>query len=244
MKKTVAIIPVKGREPLLYFTVKRLVDNGLIAVCVGHTMSEKLVCEMAGAEFVQIPDRHTLGHKWQLALLRARKYEPDSVLYMGSSDWVSSNWCEVLQQDLDNGYAMSGTKGIYFLDIQPKNEKKLIWWGGYLPKRSNEPIGTGRLFSRKALDMMNWRIFDVRRNSSMDYSQTLALHNIRHKWAKDKLVCFNDSKEIASLSISTYRWSNKHSFENEAKYPTAKPIQTPDNILSKYFKEVINLFNE
>ena len=244
MKKTVAIIPVKGREPLLYFTVKRLVDNGIVVVCTGHTMSEKCVAEMAGAEFITVQDIIPLGKKWQIALDRAKKYNPDSVLYMGSSDWVSANWCEVLQKDLDDGYAMSGTKGIYFLDIQPKNEKRMIWWGGYKEDRGNEPIGTGRLFSREILDVLDWRLFDITKDSSIDYCQMLALEAVSGMWPEGKLVHFNESREIASLSISTYRWGNKHSFANESKYPTAKVILSPDNILKKYFKEAVNLFNE
>lgn len=244
MKTTVAVIPVKGREPLLYWTVRRLINDGLFVVCTGHTESEKLVCEMAGADFIMVKDNIPLGQKWQLALDKSREYDPSAILYMGSSDWVSSNWCNVLQKDLDDGYAMSGTKGNYMLDIQPKNQKQMIYWGGYLADRSDEPIGIGRLFSREILEVINWRLFDVTKDSSIDYCQMLALKAVEGMWPKDKLVCFNDSKEKASLSISTYRWKNKHNFSGEAKYPTAKLIKEPDGVLQKYFKEAINLFNE
>lgn len=244
MKTTVVIIPVKGREPLLYWTVRRLINDGLFVVCTGHTISEKLVVELAGGDFIIVRDNIPLGQKWQLALDKAREYDPLAILYMGSSDWVSSNWCSVLQKDLDNGYAMSGTKGIYFLDIQAKNEKKMIWWGGYKEDRGNEPIGTGRLFSREILDIMDWRLFDVTKDSSIDYCQMRALDAVGGMWPKGKLVNFNDSKDIASLSISTYRWKNKHDFAGESKYPTARDIPLPDSILKKYFKEAINLFNE
>lgn len=242
--KTVAIIPVKGRECVLFYTVKRLVDDGLGVVCVGHTMSEKVVCEMAGGEFILIKDNIPIAAKWQMALDRARTYDPSSILYMGSGDWISHNWVKTLQQDLDNGYAMSGTKGIYFLDIQPKNEKKLIWWGGYMEDRGNEPIGTGRLFSREILDIIDWRLFNITLNSSIDYCQMEALWAVKEMWPEGKLVHFNSSKDIASLSTSTYRWPNKHDFKGECKYPTARVISAPDSVLSKYFKEAVNLFNE
>jgi hypothetical protein len=244
MNKTIAIIPAKGREPLLYLTVKRLVNNHIHTICVGHTMGEKCVVECAGGEFIIVKDNIPLGHKWQIALDKARELNPASVLYMGSSDWVSKNWCATLQKDLDAGYAMSGTKGIYFLDIQPKNVKRLIWWGGYLEDRGNEPIGTGRLFCKEILDLMDWRLFDITKDSSIDYCQMLALKAHENLWEKDKLVCFNNTKDIAALSISTYRWHNKHKFENESRYATARKIDLPDRVLREYFKEAVNLFNE
>jgi hypothetical protein len=244
MTKTIAIIPIKGRETLAYHTIKRLVNDNIRTVCVGHTMAEKCVVECAGGDFIKVKDRITLGAKWQLALDKARELSPDQILYMGSSDFVSHNWVKVIQQDLDNGYAMTGTKGIYFLDIQPQNKKRMIWWEGYLKDRSDEPIGTGRLFSAKMLDLMNWRLFDTTQDHSIDFYQLQSLRAYTEMWPKDKLICYNDSKEIASLSISTYRWENKHNFAGESKYPTAKIMQSPDNVLNKYFKEVINLFNE
>lgn len=242
--KICAIIPVKGREPLLYHTVKRLTRQGIITICVGHTHSEKLVCETAGAEFITVREGLiTLGGKWQYALDHARDHSPDAVLYMGSSDWVSDNWCEVLYKDIQSGYAMSGTKGIYFLDIQPENKKEMIWWGGYLKERSEEPIGTGRLFSGKALDMMDWQLFDITKQSSIDFCQMVSLEGIRPQWG-EKLVSYNASLDIGALSISTYRWRNKHDFKRERKYPTARVIDNPDIIIEKYFPEALNLFNE
>lgn len=240
-----AIIPVKGREPLLYFTVRRLVNDGITVICVGHTVSEKLVCEMAGAEFIQVRGNMTLGAKWQMALSRARGYDAEYVLYMGSSDWVSHNWCEVMMKDVDNGYAMTGTKGIYFLDIQPQNVKSMIFWGGYTPVRAREPIGTGRLFGRKALNLIGWKLFDVTKNSSMDHSQIVALSKISDKWG-DRLINYNSSPAIASLSISTYRWGNKHNFRKESKYETAKKLSAEgaNDVISRHFIEAENLFNE
>lgn len=244
MPKIISIIPVKGREPLVYHTVRRLVNNGIDVIACGHTFSEKIVCEMAGANFIQVRDSIPLGKKWQLCLTESRKMKPDAILYMGSSDWVSNNWCEVLYKDLEDGYAMTGTKGIYFLDIQPRNQKRMIWWGGYEKSRGDEPIGTGRLFSAKILDLMEWRLFDITKNSSIDHCHMLALKAMEEMWAKGKLVHFNKSHDIASLSISTYRWPNKHNFDGESKYPTAHPVKDVEKLLSLHFKEALNLFNE
>ena len=52
-----AVVPVSGREILLYHTIKRLEKQTypVTAICCGHTESERAVCEGAGAEFIQCP---------------------------------------------------------------------------------------------------------------------------------------------------------------------------------------------
>lgn len=253
--KYAAIIPVHGREPLVYHTVSRLVNNGIDVVCCGHTISEKIVCEMAGAEFIQVANIIPLGLKWQMALDKAREYSPDAVLYVGSSDWVTKDWCDVLYKDIKKGFAMAGKDDCYMAHVDPQNKLGVCHWGGYDYKRQRpvsrtiqdtdrlEVVGIGRLFGKKVLDMLDWQIFDTTINSSLDYSQMKALWSIKDKW-KGLMISHNKTEEIKSVSISTYRWPNKHNFEKEKHYTTARILNKPEKFLSTYFPELINLFNE
>jgi len=249
-------MPIRGREPLLYHSVRRLVNNNIQVVGCGHTISEKIVVEMAGGEFILIPDKTTIGNKWQLALNRARKHNPDCILYVGSSDWVSENWVSVLYKDIEAGYAMAGTPGCYMLHIHPENKLEMIYWGGYEGKRGahgipnkipdtdgNEPIGLGRLFGRKFLDMIDWKLFAVEKDSSIDYYQMEVMWRIKPQW-KGLMISHNKSPDIYSLSFSTYRWPNRHQIKNEAKYTTAKKVLDPERFLKKHFLDAINIFNE
>ena len=78
--KIISVIPVKGREPLLYYTVKRLTNQGVGVICVGHTDSERRTCRKAGASFLYYSDRLKLGAKWQFGIDEARKHKPDAIL--------------------------------------------------------------------------------------------------------------------------------------------------------------------
>lgn len=254
--KCVAVIPVKGREPLLYHTVRRLVNNHIPVVCCGHTISEKIVCEMAGGDFITVKDNIPIGMKWQLALDQARTQDPDCILYVGSSDWVSDNWVDVLYEDIKAGYAMAGKPDCNMLHIHPGNKLEMIHWGGYTGRRGirgqgnsirdtdgKEPIGLGRVFGRKFLDMIDWKLFATDMDNSIDYYQMVAMWSVKKRW-KRLMISHNTNPDIRSLSFSTYRWPNKHKIEKEKEYITAKKIEKPEEWLLKYFPEAINIFNE
>jgi len=140
---------------------------------------------------------------------------------------------------LQQGYAMSGTESIYFLDVQPKNQKRMFHWGGYVGERKGEPIGTGRMISRKALDLVNWSLFDINLSMGMDGSM---LKHLAPAARYFKALVFNHP-DLKCLSISTYRWENLHNYEKESCYPTSKSVDA-DAIIDEFFPEMHNLFNE
>ena len=254
--KTVAVMPVKGREPLLYHSVNRMTRNGIHVICCGHTISEKIICESAGAVFYTCDPGTLLGKKIQFCVDRAEEMYPEYLLIMGSSDFISHNWMTEMIKKSQEGYAMVGTLGCYFLDIQPKNVKRAVFWKGYVNERKGEPGGIGRVLSRSALDMMGWNVFDTDINSSLDGSSMRHLNKLAPRWG-DKLVGNVTSPEIMSVSISTYRWENMHkkwlygllAEEEEREKYLAKfrndncTIVSPSKIVSA-FPELNNLFNE
>jgi hypothetical protein len=237
--RTVAVVPIKGRMPLVKITIGRLIMQGLEVVCIGSRASEKVLCEALGATFIMIPDNICLGAKWQMGIDYARKLKPYSIMIMGSSDMVQDGWVKVMNEQLAKGYAMCGTESIYFLDIQKGNKKRMAFWGGYQGARAGEPLGTGRVISAKALDLIDWQLINKSINSSIDYSICQNLEPVRPHFVK----LIHNQKDLKSLSISTYQWENMHKFEKEILNPSAILI-SPDEIINKYFPEMFNLFKE
>src|SRR5688572_33434172 len=96
--KVVAVIPVHGRVPLLPYTIKRLIQkNDCKVICVGDGLHEKQVCEQSGA--VWVPFKNSpLGAKWNAGFVAAKRFNPDAVLYVGSSDWVCNDWIKLLDR--------------------------------------------------------------------------------------------------------------------------------------------------
>lgn len=230
--KCVAVIPIKGRLPLLKHTIERLYKkNGVFKViCVGETEDEKNLVESCGAEFINHENK-PLGKKWNAGFMEAKKYNPDCCLFVGSSDWVSDNWLPYCSQYLRE-YDMIGKPDFYLLDYGRR--LRVCHWSGYTDKRRlNEPIGIGRVLSKRILEKMNWKPMDDKLDSSLDWSmyQKVILYSGRIKMIN------ND--EIKSLSLSTSQWENKHKFEDHwsGKLPSKRLYEN----LLKEFPEAYEL---
>lgn len=205
--KIIAVIPVKGRIPLLKYTIGRLLKkNGVSKViCVGDEDIERKTCEAAGAEFL-FHENNPLGKKWNAGFLHARQYEPDACLFVGSGDWISDNWLDNIKPHLKS-FDLIGKKDFYMIDFSDKI--RICHWLGYdeSSRRSHESIGIGRVISARILDKMDWQPFDDTRNHSMDF---FMYQKVLKNRGKDLLLT---NEEMISLSVSTSIWANKHQFE-------------------------------
>ena len=235
-----AVVPVSGREILLYHTIKRLEKQTypVTAICCGHTESERAVCEGAGAEFIQCPADTPLGEKWQKCVEWARDAgDAEAVMVLGSSDWIEDKWTETL---MAQPHQAIGVAGLFFYDIRPQNTVRLYFWPGYAgPTRGGEPIGTGRIIKRELLEKMNWEMFHRDYNNSLDFSTVLLV-----RAAGGEMICYDGG--LKGLSISTYRWKNKHDFRGLIR--TSKVQWYNDaaiaEFIPKHFPEGVNLFND
>lgn len=235
-----AIIPVKGRIPLLIHTISRLFNrNGVDAVvCVGDDPIDKTACENAGATWVHHAN-YPLGAKWNAGFYHAAQMGTEIFLFVGSSDWLSDHWITEMKPYLDD-YDMVGKPDFYMLDIDTKaNKFRACHWLGYTdPVRSGEPIGIGRLIKRAALEKINFQPFDHKLDRSLDWSM---YNNIRLSGGKVKSV--TNKPHLKSLSLSCDRWGNKHNFE--AHYSNILPSEKIKlaGYLMNEFPESYQIFN-
>lgn len=211
--KVVAVIPVKGRLPLLKYTIKRLLEkNGVDqVVCVADTIEEFNVIKENGAHVVE-HDNQPLGKKWNAGFEYAQTLNPDAILFVGSSDWISDDWVPQLAPFMKE-YDLIGVAGFTMMDIGLKNGKtdliRMCHWEGYGPgNREDEPIGIGRMVSARILNKIGWRPFDDNRNNSMDFMMFNKVNNADGKIGMVK------SDELVALSVSTNAWLNMHKFED------------------------------
>ncbi len=200
-------MPVKGRHSLVRKTILRLhlqMGVRVIVVCVGDP-EDREVCEGAGAEFFE-HENAPLGGKWQFAFERCRDFNPDAVLYAGSSDWFTKKWAKKLYAKAIRLERVVGMLGIYFIDIA-LDGFRVVWWPGYGADsdRKEETIGAGRVLPRCVLDKVDWKVFNPKLDASLDYS-------MERNVGKGVAV---DVPEFAA-SISTFAWDNKHNFRSTA----------------------------
>lgn len=223
--KIIAVIPVYERELLLPFTIKRLLEKNQIfkVICCGNKTTDKEICLKSGAEWVEV-DNNPLGNKWNKGFKYSEQYNPDGILFVGSSDWISENWIKEAWNYIKNDeFGMVGKKDFYMVDVSIQKSIKYCKWLGYpCFKRQEEPIGTGRLISRKFLKAIDYTPFEKDKNSGMDY---FMYHKCLFNNFKVKLI--NDDK-FKFLSISTNAWINKHKFY---RHYTGALIRKEKNII-------------
>lgn len=104
-----------------------------------------------------------LGAKWQYAVSMARQKNPDLLLTCGSDDILNENYLKSAIMVIHRGYDFVGVSQWYMEDVR----KKTIWkaWYKHLP---NFPVGSGRIYSKKLLDSINWQIFDRKASRRLD----------------------------------------------------------------------------
>jgi hypothetical protein len=201
--KIVAPIPVYGRLPLVKLTVTRLQSFGVIPIMIGHEPEAKQLAIELGCEWLS-SSNDPLGNKWNAGFQAAKCYDPDAVIFMGSSDWCSSKYIETAKEYL-NDYGMLGMLGCHFADVA--DEIRLVNWRGYgTGPRHNEPIGIGRVLNRELLQKINYTPFDSRLSSGLDWSMWLKAIAAKVE------IGIIPPEDIQLLSISTNRWNNKHKF--------------------------------
>ena len=214
--KIVVPIPAHGRHPLLRETVNRLKNQTLPIhqiILMGDEPETKEIAEETGALFTECPNQ-PLGFKWQHGINIAREFNPDAVLMLGSSDWISDNWCEVMMREIDRGADLIGKRKMMFVDVNETNECRLVSWNGYsrwVSWRTYEPIGAGRLFSKNILDKLGWSLFNTNAREGMDLNSLLYVvqRNGRVKMIEDPC------DTIMALSLSFYHmWGNLHGFDS------------------------------
>lgn len=236
--RVIACLAVHGRLPLLKYTIERLYKkNGCYKViCSGDNPEDKKLCESLGAVWVHARNK-PLGNKWNQAFRKAKEFNPDAVVFVGSSDWLSDNWFSIMRPFVDvHGFA--GVPGCYLTDLG--NEIRLCDWtcgyAGYRADRADESIGVGRMLSRRLLDAIDWLPFAPTLENSLDRSMkdTSILRGYHDFMVKDG--------SLKALSLSCPHWPNKHKFfmHWEGLIPSIR-MDNPQQWLEKNFPEAIEL---
>lgn len=241
--RVVAAVACHGRLPLLEHTIRRLyVKNGCEKVIVsGDGPEEKKLCESLGVVWVPHINK-PLGAKWNASFYKAKEFNPDAVLFVGSSDWIADDWFSIMRPHVEQ-HGFAGVPGCSLADLG-KTIRVCHWAGydGYRAERASESIGIGRMLSRRMLDAIGWLPFDGTIDNSLDRSMK----------DRAKYVGFTDymvrDQRLKALSLSTNLWPNKHRFSmhwddlpnGSQMIPSEKEVN-PEEWVRTNFPEAIRL---
>jgi hypothetical protein len=166
-------------------------------VLVGSTNLDKTTAIKTGVDFLQYENK-PLSNKWQAGIEYARQFDPDAILINGSDSWLSTNWCSVTKKYIEKGFDMVGKTQFYSCRLDPGQTIMVI---SKEYKYRKDPVGAGRLISKKILDKMQWKLFPKGYNSSLDGESYKKL--VGHK-ANIKIL--NNQDEIIVMGVKANTW--------------------------------------
>ena len=134
--KIVAPIPCFNRFPLVELTASRLIRQGVTPILIGHENQIKEIANDLNIEFIQAPNS-PLGNKWNKGFMACKNYNPDGVIFMGSSDWCSDDYIQSVNENL-NDFNLLGMLGCHFVDVAEKIIGKSLN-KEFVEKRAGDP---------------------------------------------------------------------------------------------------------
>lgn len=232
--KIVAVIPVYKREILLKYTIRRLYFNNKIykIICVGDKDTDKNIALAENALWIEYSNEH-LGKKWNHGFKLSKIFNPDAILFVGSSDWISTNWIlKNYKYVQSNNIGYVGKNDFHMLDISNFKILSCHWLGYINYDRKKETIGIGRLLSKNFLEKINYEPFNDDKNIGMDKNMYLKCidNNFEIKIVEDSNIF---------LSISCDLWKNKHNFYYHYCGAT-KNKNLNDNFFQEYYELYAN----
>jgi hypothetical protein len=168
LNNIVVLIPTFQRFDLTVETIKRFQNQTLPPsriIIIGSDEEDREISEMMDIDYIEVPNE-PVRDKVQVGITYCHRFNPDGLLLCGSDDWLSLNWIEVLSKYLKS-HDLIGAKFLYSINVFKKRNHQWLMVGRCSydknPFRAGEPIGPGRLISRRILDKLDWRLLEPHR---------------------------------------------------------------------------------
>jgi len=164
----VAVMPIHGRELVTKASVSILKQQTHVCavLLVGDEKKDEDLAVETGSFFVYCPNE-ILSFKYQAGFDAAREFNPDAVLLCGSDDFLSWDWVRLCYEKIESGFDLVG-KSVFWICVAFPGRKAVLYKCSYCQDRIAEPMGAGRLFSRKILDKTDWYLFPEMRKRGCD----------------------------------------------------------------------------
>jgi len=196
---------------LSYMATVNPPDTEVIRLAVGSEGAvSRAIAEGAGYHYLERRNR-PLGRKWNAVSVAAKKYNPDALMVIGSDDVVNVQYVsaalKIIQQEevdytcIPQGYMYDWTTGrTIFL-------------------KARVVIGSGRMFSRRLCEKLNWRLWKDGSEDRMDASCDM---RIREKYPESDGFTFKpcsvgDILIVKEQSTNDGDGTNIWSFEHIAR---------------------------
>ncbi len=232
--KIVCVMPIYERSEIAVETLKLFKQQSLPLyeiIAVGSTPNDRITAEKAGVTFLEYANK-PLSNKVQYGIDAAREREPDAILTTGSDSWPTNSFCEILAGHLEQGADLVGKTRSYSCKVNPKQSLEVL---EHTYKRRKDPIGGGRLLSKKALDLIDWQVYASGLNKGLDgASYRVLIKNIKNL----KVLIANSDINAFSMDVKSTLWRTITTFQ---KIKSArgdlhiKNIVSPEKWLNEHY---------
>lgn len=147
-----------------------------------------------------------LGNRWNAGFKWFENKNVDFMLFLGSDDLISDNWCLTLIEYLNyTKRNIVGSEKFYMLYVD-HNERKMCIWNGYKDKRKGYSVGAGRIITRLAMETIGWQPFDNLASSGLDELMQIKLAQ------NDIFIQTIYCDAITVMGVSSIYWQSKRNF--------------------------------
>lgn len=161
----VVLIATHEREEITTKNIKSLEGKcRIILVC--STKLELEYYKKLGVTVILEPNK-PLGRKWQCGVNVSVNMEPNPLIILGSDDFITDDYWNVLKTKIAEGYEFIGTTSWYNYDYHR------LYICKYTNRNEDFPIGSGKAYSLKGLKKIRWKVFDTEAERKLDDRGTL-----------------------------------------------------------------------
>jgi len=163
--KLVAYAPVFGRHEAVKLFAHSLTLNDIKGFVVVSNEEDRAFCQALGL-YTHTQPNNPLTDKVQNGLQWLKTFDFDAVVMLGSDDVVEGY--DKIKEWLKE-YDCVAFGDCHYTDLTTGRQG---YWPGYTyAHRYGEPAGAGRFLTRTLLERMNWDLWTLSTNGSMDFDQ-------------------------------------------------------------------------
>jgi len=157
-----------------------------------------------------------LSDKWNYCVNQAKQFNPDAVMIVGSDDIFTNKYIEIAQYNINRGVEyISNNNWLYYFYYR---KNIIIMNFKYLQRRYNDGLGSGRIYAKKILDIIDWDLykFDAPINKSLDGTSFAKVKEYikcqRFDIIPNAIILLKNTDEFIGITIKNdyYNYINKH----------------------------------
>ena len=160
-----------------------------------------------------------LGRKWQAGVHEAHKMDADPLIILGSDDILINGFIKMALQKINEGFDFVGAT--HWITYDNKN----IFHCQYQNNNKDFPIGSGKVYSKKILEKIGYKVFDVTGNRKLD--------DLGHSMMKKNSANIYLFREPVVLAVKG-NWKCMNTARDYTRSPNISAIRASEEVLKKF----------